>query len=71
MPMTDTELAAFLGIAGHSKAPKIIAELTPEKRALYDQMANLETEIALWQDGLGPKPTGVIICGCKHHRRRR
>jgi len=61
--MTDTELEAFLGIAGHPMASKVIATTTPALRALYDNMANLETELKLWQDGLGPKPKGVIICG--------
>jgi hypothetical protein len=42
MPMTDDELAKFLGIAGHPKALFVIAELTPEKRALYDRMAEIE-----------------------------
>jgi hypothetical protein len=74
MPMTDDELARFLGIAGHSKAPAIIAALKPTERAMYDSMATVETELKLWQDGLGPKPKGVIICGCGkrgRHRHRR
>jgi hypothetical protein len=76
MPMTDDELMEFLGIkrlAPEGRA-KIMATITPEKRALYDRMANLETEVALWQEGLGPKPDGVIICGCGKrgpHRHRR
>ena len=41
-----------------------MATVTPEKRALYNKMASLETEVELWQAGLGPKPEGVIICGC-------
>jgi len=63
--MTDDELMEFLGIKRLApKAAPIMATITPEKRALYDRMANLETEVALWQEGLGPKPAGVIICGC-------
>jgi hypothetical protein len=76
MPMTDAQLEIFLGIANLSDSTraKVMATITPEKRALYDQMAALETELALWQEGLGPKPAGVIICGCGRrgpHRHRR
>jgi hypothetical protein len=77
MPMTDAQLEVFLGIADLSKTTraKIMAAVTPEKRKLYDEMAELEVKVKLWQDGLGPKPEGVIICGCgrrgrhKHGRR--
>lgn len=62
--MTDAELEVFLGIAGTKERAKIMAAITPERRALYESMANLETEVKLWQDGFGPKPKGVIICGC-------
>lgn len=62
--MTDTELEVFLGIAGTKDRAAIMATITPEKRALYDRMAGLESEISLWQAGLAPKPKGVIICGC-------
>jgi hypothetical protein len=64
--MTDAELEEFLGIARCSAADraKVMATITPAKRAVYESMANLETEVALWQEGLGPKPEGVIICGC-------
>jgi hypothetical protein len=70
MAMTDDELAAFLGIAGKSGADKTMASITPAERELYDRMANLETEVALWQEGLGPKPKGVIVCGCSRCRPR-
>lgn len=59
--MSDEELAAFLGIAGHPKRHAVIAALSPAKRALFDRMAGLEMEVELWQAGLGPKPTGVLI----------
>jgi hypothetical protein len=69
--MTDAELEVFLGIAGKKGCAEIMATVTPEKRALYERMATLEIEVRLWQEGLGPKPTGVIICGCgKRHKRR-
>ncbi len=62
--MTDAELQVYLGIAGKEGADKIMASITPEKRALYESMAAVETEIELWQLGLAPKPVGVIVCGC-------
>lgn len=69
--MTDTELEVFLGIAGTKECAKIMASITPEKRALYESMANLETEVKLWQAGLGLKPKGVIICGCRRCQPRK
>lgn len=68
--MTDPELETFLGIAGTKERAKIMASITPEQRALYERMAGLETEVELWQAGLGPKPAGVIICGCRGRHRR-
>lgn len=63
--MTDAELEIFLGIAGTKECVRIMASM---------DMANLETEVKLWQEGLGPKPQGVIICGCgrrgRHGHRR-
>lgn len=59
--MTDLELKRFLGIEGHPNADKLIAKLPPLKRATFERMAELETELALWRHGLGPKPKGVLI----------
>ena len=67
--MTDDELQVFLGVAGKKGAGKIMASITPAKREMYERMANLETEVKLWQAGFGPKPKGVIICGCRGHKR--
>jgi hypothetical protein len=60
--MTDAELQVFLGIAGKKGCAEIMASITPEQRAVYDRMADVEREIELWQAGLGPKPEGVIVC---------
>ena len=59
--MTDEQLAKYLGIEGDTRWPKVIASLTASRRAVYEKMATLETEIELWQSGLGPKPKGVLI----------
>ncbi len=66
--MTDRQLAVYLGIIGHEKWPQVIAGLTASQRAIYERMAGLETEIQLWQDGLGPKPTGVLIDASRNTR---
>ncbi len=59
--MTDRQLAVFLGIIDSPNWPQAIAAITPTQRASYERMAKLETEIDLWQQGLGPKPQGVLI----------
>lgn len=59
--MTDEQLAKYLGIESDPKAIEVIANLSSSKRAVYERMAELETEIELWQRGLGPKPKGVLI----------
>ena len=57
MPMTDDELMEFLGIKriAPEGRVKIMASITPAKRELYDRMANLETEVALWQEGISAR----------------
>lgn len=69
--MTDAQLEVFLGIAGTKECAKIMASITAADRASYESMAKLEMELKLWQDGLGPKPKGVIICGCGRSGRHR
>jgi len=60
--MTDAELAVFLGIDDDPRWPRAIEKLDPLKRATYERMAQVETELKLYDAGLGPKPNGVIIC---------
>lgn len=60
--MTDEQMATFLGIpADEPKRMAVVKALKPEKRAVYERMANLEMELKLWQDGLGPRPSDVLI----------
>lgn len=66
-PMTDAELEVYLGIAGTKECAAIMAKITPEERATYDDMARIEYELKLWSAGLGPKPPGVIVCDRRHH----
>lgn len=71
--MTDEQLLDFLGVAKETpeNRAKLLRSITPAKRAVYEQMAGLETELAVWEMGLGPKPTGVLIDSVKSVRRRR
>lgn len=70
--MADDEMATFCGLAADDPLRgKFIATLTPEKRALFERMASLEVEVKLWQDGLAPKPTGVLIDSERDIKRRR
>lgn len=57
--MSDEELAKYLHLTP-SEAAIVIPKLT-HNGAVYDRMASLETEIFLWQNGLGPKPTNVLM----------
>lgn len=63
--MTDAELTKYLGFKPEDdqmKVARFIAELSPERRALYDRMY----EVDLWTAGVGPKPEGVIVCKPNH-----
>ena len=63
--MTDEQLAQYLGIADSPKWLAAINSIPPAIRKTYERMAQLETEINLWQQGLGPKPSGVLIDGAR------
>lgn len=69
--MTDEELIKYLGIENEPKALKAIGLFTPERRALYDRMKQVEMEAELWAAGLGPKPQGILIDTERSTRRRR
>jgi hypothetical protein len=66
--MTDLELAEYLGIADDARWPKAIANLDPTKRAGCERMHEVENEIALWQAGVGARPTGVLMDFEKGHK---
>lgn len=58
--MTDAELAEYLHLTP-AEAAIVIPKLTPQRREVYDRMKSLETHIFLWENGLGPKPTNVLM----------
>ena len=68
--MTDAELTAYLNITPE-EAAIILPKLTPERRAVYDRMKQVEIDAALWVEGLGPKPTGVLIDTERATKRRK
>jgi hypothetical protein len=68
--VTDRELAEYLGISDLPRWPWYIANLDPKRRATYERMREVEEDIKLWQAGVGPKPTGVILCH-EHKRGKR
>lgn len=59
--MTDDQLAQYLGIADQPGWRRAIDTIPASRRLVYERMATLETEIELWQKGLGPKPKGVLV----------
>lgn len=68
--MTDTELAEYLNLTP-AEAAIVIPKLTTKRRALYDRMKQVEIEAALWMEGLGPKPQGVLLDTERDMRRRK
>lgn len=58
--MTDEQLAKYLCISDNPMRDAVIKALSPAKRATYERMASIETELELWQAGLGPKPNVMI-----------
>lgn len=60
--MTDAELLEYLGLPDGPDEQAFIANLSATHRATYERMHEVEGDIKLWQEGVGPKPTGVILC---------
>jgi len=59
--MTDRQLAVYLNILDWPNWEEAIKAFSAERRAVFDRMADLEKEIDLWSQGLGPKPKGVLV----------
>ena len=60
--MTDDQLIDYLGLRNEPRARDLIRKLPPGKRDAYERLHQIEIELNLWQAGVGPKPTGVIVC---------
>lgn len=68
--MTDDQLAEYLCISDNPMKDAFLKALSPAKRATYERMASIETELELWQAGLGPKPNVMIDTERSTKRRR-
>jgi hypothetical protein len=64
--VSDDELLEYLGLPDGQKERAWIARLLWWQRDAYEAMRTKEEDIKLWQAGVGPKPTGVILC--KDHK---
>lgn len=71
MPMTDDELCDYCAITDPVMRMKFLATLTPAKRKTFDRMKEVEIEAALYAEGLGPKPQGVLLDFERDTKRRR
>lgn len=58
--MIDAELTDYLHLSPE-EAAIVLPQLTPERRAVYARMKQVEIEAALWSEGLGPKPAVVLV----------
>lgn len=56
MSMTAASLAAFLDLTDE-EAAVILPNLTPEKRAVFERMADVVADL-----NIGEVPDGVIVC---------
>jgi hypothetical protein len=68
--MNDAELAGYLHLTP-AEAAIVIPKLTPERRAAYERMKQVEIDVTLWVEGLGPKPRGVLLDTERSTKRRR
>jgi hypothetical protein len=68
--MTDEELAEYLHLTP-DEAAMVIPHLPPDRRAVYDRMKEVEIELTLWVQGLGPKPQNVLIDTARSTSRRK
>ncbi len=71
--MSDDELLAFLGFDERAFATpedraRVLASIA-EKRALFERMASLTVELPLYEQGLAPKPRGVLMDRNRSKRR--
>ena len=63
--MSDDELLSFLGFKSEDftnleHKSQVLAALS-DKRATYERMYLLTLDLALYELGLAPKPTGVLV----------
>lgn len=69
--MTDDELLEYLGLPDSPDERMWIARLLWWQRDAYETMRTKEQDIKLWQEGVGPMPTDVILCKEHDHDTRK
>ncbi len=68
--MTNEELGRELWPGGCPARDLWFGASIPEpKRSGMVRLIEVGRELALWQAGAGPKPSGVIVCGPRQIRR--
>jgi hypothetical protein len=60
--MTDAELLEYLGLPDGPDEQAFVARMPLKLRNFYGRLRETEEDIRLWQQGVAPKPTGVILC---------
>lgn len=68
--MTDEELAEYLRLTPAEFAI-VLPKLSPQRRATYNRMKQIEIDLGLWEAGIGPKPQDVMVDTVRRTRRRR
>lgn len=56
--MSEEEIANALNIP-----VELLSKIGQEKIEMYIRLIQTAEALVLWQQGLGPKPEGVLICG--------
>lgn len=73
LPLTDDELIRFLGLDAadfKNEAHKArFLEKIADKRATYERMYEMTVELQLYEQGLAPKPKGVLVDWDRKKRR--
>jgi hypothetical protein len=66
--MTDDELLEYLGLPDGPDERLYLARLKPQSRAAYERMHEIEQDIKLWQEGVGPRPDAIL---CFPHAKKK
>jgi len=59
-PMTDEELAEYLGLSPDQMS-LYLPNVSTEERAMYDYMRKAEMLMPLWESGVEPYPSDAIV----------
>jgi hypothetical protein len=68
--MSDAELGAELCPDNPAEGATVVSRFTLEKRATYERLVAVGRELVLWEAGVGPMPSGVIVTPARGKWRR-